>query len=139
MRQTFLASGSTLLILGAFAVTPAVAAGSYSNSATYNGGYNMTSGHENTLGRAGNRDANGNLLIVNGLISQAGQVAQQEAMQTSSTGVGGAGGGQATATAIGNNLNVQVSGQWNTVIVNSKQTNTGSQSASAGLNGQLTF
>ena len=148
MRLIPLPSAALILGASAFASTAANAAsangsgytssGSYSNSSTYNGGIGRV-GQENHLGRAGNRDPNGNLLIVNGLISQAGQVAQQESVQTSGTGVGGVGGGQASATAIGNNLNVQVSGQWNTVIVNSKQTNTGSQSASAGLNGQLTF
>ena len=140
-----------LPILGAaalFAATPAIAASvtpyyrgpSYANSATYNGGFGSSMG-QNQLGQTGNRDANGNLLIVNGLISQAGEVAQQEAAHQSTTGMGGVGGsgGVATATAIGNNLNVQVSGRWNTVIVDSTQVNNGTQNAGAALNGQLTF
>ena len=51
------------------------------------------------------------------------------------TGVGwGAG---ASATAIGNSLNVVVTGSWNTVIVDSKQINNGDQNADVSLNGQL--
>ena len=46
-------------------------------------------------------------------------------------------GGNASATAIGNSLNVQVQGTWNTVIVNSKQENNGDQTANASLNGKL--
>ena len=49
------------------------------------------------------------------------------------SGAGAIGG----ATAIGNNLSVNVSGQYNTVIVNSSQTNTGSVSATTTLNGKV--
>lgn len=145
---------TSALILGATVLVPAAPAQAYglnqqqqssysgpafANSATYNSGVGMSSGMENHLGQTGGRDSNGNLLIVNGLMSTAGQVAQQEGMQQSSNGYAGVGGGVAQATAIGNNLNVQVSGQWNTVIVDSKQVNNGTQRATAALNGQLTF
>ena len=42
-----------------------------------------------------------------------------------------------SATAIANNLNVNVSGNYNTVVVNSTQTNTGAVSATTVLNGKV--
>lgn len=67
------------------------------------------------------RDANGNRLIVNGQI------------MTDSTLTGGIGdgfsSGAGSAQAVGNQLNVVTQGNWNTVIVNSNQTNNGDISA----------
>ena len=39
--------------------------------------------------------------------------------------------GQVSATAIGNNLSIVTNGSWNTIIVNSTQTNSGTVSATA--------
>ncbi len=71
------------------------------------------------------RDANNNRVITNGVIQ---------------TGSGGSsflsGGGASTAQsgasalAVGNMINVQVTGSWNTVVLNAQQTNTGNVSAS---------
>ena len=47
------------------------------------------------------------------------------------------GGVGANASAIGNQLNVNVSGQWNTVIVNSTQINNGDINASATAQGNV--
>ncbi len=108
----------------------------FANSAIYNSGFGSSGpAAENHLTASSNRDANGNLLIVNGVMSGAGSVSQQDGMRQTGT-PGGAG---ASATAIGNSLNVQVTGTWNTVIVDSTQTNNGNQSASAALNGKLKF
>lgn len=67
------------------------------------------------------RDANGNRLIVNGQI------------MTNTTLTGGIADGFSSgvgpAQAIGNQLNVVTQGNWNTVIVDSTQTNTGNISA----------
>jgi holdfast attachment protein HfaA len=53
-----------------------------------------------------------------------------------SQSIAGAGfGGITTGTAIGNQLNVITQGNWNTVIVNSTQTNNGNQSTV--LNGKI--
>ncbi len=87
------------------------------------------------------RDANGNRLIVNGMI-QTGASAYSSAsggVSSSYSGVGGTNGGTAVggSTAIGNSLNVVVQGNWNTVIVNSRQTNNGNVNAGAALNGTL--
>lgn len=87
------------------------------------------------------RDANGNRLIVDGII-QAGASAysrQSGGVSNTYSGAGGSGGNTiAGSTAIGNNLNVVVQGSHNTVIVNSRQTNTGDVSARTDLTGTLT-
>jgi holdfast attachment protein HfaA len=108
----------------------------YSNSAAFNSGFGMAPGQENAPISGSERDANGNLVITNGVMSGAGSFSQQSGL--TQTGAA-AGAGTASATAIGNSLNVTVSGAWNTVIVNSQQTNTGNQSANASLNGNLKF
>jgi holdfast attachment protein HfaA len=91
------------------------------------------------------RDANGNRLIVDGII-QSGASSYSSASSGASSAYAGAGsssssGGGSTAiggaTAIGNSLNVVVQGNHNTVIVNSRQTNTGNISAGTVLNGTL--
>lgn len=88
------------------------------------------------------RDANGNRLIVNGII-QAGASSYSNSSGGASSGYAGSGSNGGTAisgaTAIGNNLNVVVQGNRNTVIVNSTQTNTGDIKAGAALNGSLVF
>jgi holdfast attachment protein HfaA len=86
------------------------------------------------------RDADGNRLIVNGII-QAGASAYSSSSAGAASSWSGAGtsgsGGIAGATAIGNSLNVVVQGNRNTVIVNSTQTNTGDITAGTALNGTL--
>ena len=87
------------------------------------------------------RDENGNRLIVDGII-QAGAAAysrQSGGVSQTYSGAGGSGGTTiAGSTAIGNNLNVVVQGSHNTVIVNSRQTNTGNITARTDLTGTLT-
>lgn len=87
------------------------------------------------------RDANGNRLIVNGII-QSGANSYSSAsggVASSFSGVGGSDGGMTIggSTAIGNSLNVVVQGNHNTVIVNSTQTNNGNVTAGTNLNGTL--
>ncbi len=90
------------------------------------------------------RDANGNRLIVNGIIQsgassyssrQSGVASSASSSGQNGNGIGSIGG----ATAIGNNLNVVVQGNNNTVVVNSTQTNTGKVTAGTVLNGSLVF
>lgn len=106
-----------------------------SNSASYNAGYGRTPGQENRAVDVTTRDANGNRVILDGII-QTG--ADQSAFASSSGGVwdnvSGVGAG-AGSTAIGNNLVVITQGNYNTVIVSSQQTNNGNVSAGSGLNG----
>jgi holdfast attachment protein HfaA len=118
----------------------AAQAGDYSQSSSYNQGYGMTPGEENAPVNASLRDANGNLTVVNGQFTSSAMSAQAGVQQmstiggmgtqgsfTNSTGVGGT--STATATAIGNQLNVVTVGNNNTVVVNSSQTNNGNQTA----------
>ncbi|HEY1071413.1 holdfast anchoring protein HfaA [Brevundimonas sp.] len=89
------------------------------------------------------RDANGNRLIVNGII-QSGASAYSSSSAGVSSGFAGAGSSNngtaiGGATAIGNSLNVVVQGNRNTVIINSNQTNTGAITAGTALNGTLNF
>lgn len=106
------------------------------NSASYNAGYGRASDEENQPVDVSMRDANGNLVVVDGVI-QAGQ----DQSVFSNYGAGGAfdtASGVSTssgATAVGNSLTVVTQGSNNTVIVNSTQTNTGNVSASSSLSG----
>lgn len=110
----------------------AASSGFSSNSAAFNGGFGLGSGGENRAVTGEIRDANGNLTIANGVMTGT-SVSRQDGMNQSGAGYG------ASAVAIGNSLNVNVIGNWNTVIIDSTQTNTGDQSASASLNGELEF
>jgi holdfast attachment protein HfaA len=102
------------------------------NSASYNAGYGRSVDQENQPVVASVRDANGNLVIVDGVI-QAGQ----DQSVFSNAGAGGAFdtiagvGGSGAASAVGNNLVVVTQGNWNTVVVNSIQNNSGNVSASS--------
>lgn len=79
------------------------------------------------------RDANGNRLVVNGVIMNGQDGSTVTYTSTSSTGLSGASyfqngadglNGGATATAIGNMINVSITGHGNTVVLNATQTNT---------------
>jgi holdfast attachment protein HfaA len=128
---------STALV-GAFLVTGAVAAAAddYSNAGSYNHGYGMAAGGENSAVDPSLRDANGNLSVVNGVFTSStfgqqsgiGQLSSS-GQQLSTLGSTSSGAGNGGATAIGNSLNVVTVGNNNTVIVNSTQTNTGSVTA----------
>jgi holdfast attachment protein HfaA len=105
-----------------------------SNSASYNAGYGRSTGTDNQPVNVSMRDANGNLVIAGGqVLSSTGS----SVFSTSTTGGAGssATGVGAGATAIGNNLTVVTTGNYNTVIVNSHQTNTGAVTASTSVTG----
>jgi holdfast attachment protein HfaA len=101
---------------------------------TYEAGYGNGRSMDSRTFDPSTRDANGNRLIINGII-------QADASgQTRSDGIvdGGAvsgadyfstGASSNATTAVGNLLTVNVAGSWNTVIVNSTQTNTGNVTA----------
>jgi len=104
------------------------------SSASYNAGYGRTAGQENQPVNVQLTDANGNMTVENGLIrnSASGSIfaSASAGVETNYSGAGG------TASAIGNNLNVVVEGSYNTVIVNSTQTNTGAVTATTSINGK---
>ena len=129
------------LVLVAPSLAVAQTTGS-SGAAQFQQGYGSARSATSTATTGSTRDANGNRLIVNGIIqsgassysSQSGGVASAYAGAGSSSSGGSTVGG---STAIGNQLNVVVQGSHNTVIVNSKQTNNGDVNASTALNGTL--
>ncbi len=127
------------MLLTTVAMTGAAFAGNYNTAASYNSGYGMTAGQENTAINPNLRDANGNLTIVNGQITSAtfGQSGVQSASTLSSytSSTSSTSTTTGTATAIGNSLNVVTVGSYNTVIVNSNQVNNGNQTATVTTNG----
>lgn len=136
------ACAATLIAgLAGFAATATAQSNGASGAAPFQAGYNAA---RYTTGRAqtgSTRDANGNRLIVDGVI-QAGASSYSETSGGVSSVFSGAGGSNGSTTvggssAIGNSLNVVVQGNWNTVIVNSNQVNTGDVSAGTTLNGTL--
>ncbi|RYH04837.1 MAG: hypothetical protein EON57_08950 [Alphaproteobacteria bacterium] len=121
-----------LLALLASLSATAAQAQDWSNSGVYNGYGAM---NQNTASNFRLRDDNNNLTMVNGQIT-SGNIGTNQGNQQASSGVGtgGAGAAYGQAMAIGNQLQVQVIGFNNTVIVESNQTNTGNQTAIVDLN-----
>ena len=104
-------------------------------SAGYNGGLS-TFEHAVNVSTA---SASGNTSIVDGIT----QVGSDQSIFSKNGATSGAAdsyagaGALGGASAIGNNLSVNVSGNYNTVVVNSTQTNTGAVSATTVLNGKV--
>ncbi len=137
-------------LLAGFALMGTAQAGDYSSASSYNAGYGMTAGEENKAADFSLRDENGNMTIINGMFTSASNQMESGAQQASATanggssqsgtgagssaGTSGAGSMYGGAQAIGNSLNVVTYGNFNTVIVDSKQTNNGNQTASVVLN-----
>jgi holdfast attachment protein HfaA len=133
----------TLVALAASLALPAVAAAQSAGSSGlggYQAGYGASRYSTARPQTGSTRDANGNRLIVDGII-QAGASTYSSATGGVSSSFSGAGGTGGTAiggsTAIGNSLNVVVQGNHNTVIVNSSQVNNGDVTAGTVLNGAL--
>ena len=109
------------------------AQGQSNNGSSLNAGYGRASTASGNYGvSAGTRDANGNRVIIDGII-QGGL--DQSSISRTSAGAMGTGAGFGGATAIGNNLTVITQGSWNTVIVNSTQINNGDVTANATSSG----
>ena len=112
------------------------------NSATnFERPFGFAYGEETRPFDANTRDASGNRLILDGRIMTG---MDQSTLSTSTASASawtqdaagaGFGNGALQGTAIGNQINVITQGNFNTVIVNATQTNTGNQSAV--LNGSL--
>ena len=131
---------AAIALLALPAAATAQSAGS-TGMANYQSGYGGSRYTTSQAQTGSTRDANGNRLIVDGLIqsgasaysSQSGGVASAYAGAGRGTGGTAIGG----STAIGNNLNVVVQGNNNVVIVNSRQVNNGNVNAGTSLNGTL--
>lgn len=124
----------TLTAVVGLAASPALAQQS-TGSANYNAGYGRTPGQENRMVDYSTRDANGNRVIVDGVMltgDDQSTFTRAGGSLDAYSGVGSQGG---SSTAIGNNLVVITQGSYNTVIVNSTQTNNGDVTANAQGNG----
>jgi holdfast attachment protein HfaA len=129
----------TVGLAGLLALSGAsVALAQSSTASSYSKGYGAMA----TPVNVSTRDANGNRVITDGVIqtgndnSILGKLSVSGALDQYS----GAGAASSTgsATAIGNNLQVSVSGNYNTVIVNANQTNNGTVTATTTiLNGKI--
>lgn len=107
------------------------------NSASFNAGYGRSAGQENRMVEYSTRDANGNRVIVDGVMLTGSDQSVYSSSRSSGSldaysGVGGVG-GYAGSTAIGNNLTVITQGNNNTVIVNSSQVNNGNVTAGSNV------
>lgn len=130
-----------LIVSAALIAAPGVATAQPSSSgdlARFQAGYGAARYQTGGVTTGSTRDENGNRLIVNGLI-QSGASAYSQTSGGAATSYAGSGSGTGIAgsTAIGNSLNVVVQGNWNTVIVNSRQTNNGDVTAGTALNGKI--
>lgn len=131
-------AGLVAVVAGLSASGAAQAQTMSSNSAAFNAGYGRIAGQENRVVDYSTRDANGNRIIVDGvMLTGADQSVYSSSHSSGSldaySGVGGR--GYSSSTAIGNNLTVITQGNNNTVIVNSTQTNTGNISAGSSVKG----
>lgn len=126
------------LALGAAVLATAGAAQAQSlgsSSSSFNAGWGRASGSDNSPTANGfARDANGNRVIVDGVIMTGSDQSSFSRTDYSGASDNVAGAGAAGATAIGNNLSVITQGNWNTVIVNSTQINNGDVTAGATTN-----
>ncbi|MAK82770.1 holdfast anchoring protein HfaA [Phenylobacterium sp.] len=99
------------------------------NSADFNAGWGRYAGSENQPVDVSTRDANGNRVIVDGLILTGEDQSSFSRSWGSADAYAGVGASSGGASAIGNNLVVVTQGNYNTVIVNSTQVNNGAVSA----------
>jgi holdfast attachment protein HfaA len=123
---------SGLALISALLPTQAQAQTMSTSSATYEKGYGLTSGQLQNAVDPSTRDANGNRVLIDGMMVTGTDNSVYAYSKTlgagdSYSGAGAVGG----ATAIGNNLQVTVNGSYNTVIVHSTQTNNGTVTATA--------
>lgn len=134
-----IAVGLGLALSGLAAPALAQTAGS-GGMAQFQNGYAGARQSVSTAQTGSTRDGNGNRLIVDGIIQSGASSysAQSGGVSRTWSGSGSSGAATGGSTAIGNNLNVVVQGSRNTVIVNSRQTNTGNVSARTDLTGTLT-
>ncbi|MGA9658952.1 MAG: holdfast anchoring protein HfaA [Asticcacaulis sp.] len=115
-----------------YAPAAAVAQSMRGSVSAYETGYGLTRNQMQNAIDPSTRDANGNRVMVDGMMTTGTDNSVYSYSKTlgagdSYSGAGALGG----ATAIGNNLQVIVQGKYNTVIVHSTQTNNGNVTATA--------
>jgi holdfast attachment protein HfaA len=156
MKQLYVVAASALAGL---ALSSAAHAQEYDNSSDYSHPYGMAANSTNAPVTGSLRDSNGNLEYVNGQFLSSTMSQQSGVQNMNPLGNGALGSSMmslgssqsgsvmtgngvgtmtstGTATAIGNSLNVITTGSNDTVIVNSRQTNTGNQTATVSNSGQ---
>jgi len=117
---------SAIALMGVMIGAGAQAQSMNSTSSGFETGYGRTRGAEERAINPSTRDANGNRLLLDGVIVTGSDNSVYSQSRTygagdSYSGAGALGG----ATAIGNYLSVVVQGNYNTVIVDSSQINNG--------------
>ena len=122
-----------LAALTAIAVVPQAEAQAASTVSEFERPYGFGFGQESQPYSAASRDASGNRVIVNGLLE--GGTGLGSGLYTGWGQTEGAAGMIGTGTAVGNQLNVITTGNYNTVIIDSTQINNGDQTVV--LNGEL--
>jgi len=116
------------LLLGATAATAEALTAS-----SLNAGYGRVMGQEARPIETSTRDANGNRVIVNGLLTEPTGLAGGlgPGLGDASTSFGKL--GQIDVSAVANQINIVAAGSWNTIIVDATQTNSGAVQANAAL------
>lgn len=128
------AAWAGLAIAGALTVSGAQAQQMTTNSADFNAGWGRYAGSENHPVDVSTRDANGNRVIVDGLILTGEDQSSFSRSWGSADAYAGVGSSSGGSSAIGNNLVVVTQGNYNTVIVDSTQINNGDVSAGVQMN-----
>lgn len=132
--KTDIITGLTALAaLTAVAVMPKAEAQAASSVSEFERPFGYGYGQESQPYSAAGRDASGNRVIINGVIE--GGTGLGTGLYTGWGQTEGASGMIGTGTAVGNQLNVITTGNYNTVIIDSTQINNGDQNVV--LNGEL--
>lgn len=129
----FALSAAALGVAALLAAAPAHAQSRAGYTNEFSRPYGMNPGDESRPYDARTRDLNGNRVIVDGRMIVGDDLSSLPLglYNSSGTGMGFSG----TGSAIGNQLNVNTSGSFNTVVVNSTQVNNGNQTVNI-VNGQ---
>ncbi len=126
--KTFLLCGAAMA-----ATATAASAGEFDQASSYNSPVGMSAAQTNAPVNSSLRDANGNLAVVDGKITSS-SFGEVGGVQSFNPGMSGGVGGNSSASAIGNQLNVVTLGSNNIVIVDSTQINNGDQTANNTVN-----
>jgi holdfast attachment protein HfaA len=119
-------------------VAGAAHAQSSGSGSQFNAGYGWSSGQmTNPINVSRAYDANGNHVVVDGVTQTGSDQSVFYSNRTNGAGDSYSGAGGLGGVAIGNNLQVSVVGNNNTVVVNSTQTNNAAVTATTVLNGQV--
>jgi holdfast attachment protein HfaA len=121
----FTLSAAALGVAAVLAASPAHAQSRAGYANEFSRPYGMNPGDENRPYDARTRDLNGNRVIIDGRMLVGDDLSSLPLglYNGANTGLGFSG----TGAAIGNQLNVNTSGSFNTVVVNSTQVNNGNQ------------